>query len=134
MRTVNAQTIAHAVNVANSLREAFGEEKIDDLPPSMPGKPRDCVLAKAFNFDCVIATAANDNWKAYFGKSGEAQAKKLAEMLPSTLKILHNGFAVELPQEIGEIAIVFDRGGLDAKYYQDPQEKDHRKEFYKSVE
>lgn len=127
-----AESIIHAVNLANDLRKAFGEDILPDLPPSMPGDSNRCVLAAAFNFNCSV-TVASEGWEVRFSTEHAAQAEKLAELLGTEVREGHRQrepyytlgertyepiLVVTLPDSIGEIARQFDDEALPARYYQ----------------
>lgn len=134
---VNATSIARAIEVANELREKFGEDRIDDLPKGKIAVPKKCVLARAFNFNCWVNGAytwsetgiPTLHWYAHFTKEQEPQAKALAEVLeteaaPNTYFDGSNtieGWKVVLPEDIGAIALAFDDHRLP-QYVEGPED------------
>lgn len=103
METLSAANIVAAVQLANSLREAFGQPRLDDLPKGIRSEDRDCVLARAFNFDCMVGYDPTTYYGGIpqrpdherfpeprtfvaFSPENEAQAKKLAELLGGEIR------------------------------------------------
>lgn len=133
-QVLSGEAIAEAVNAANLFRQIYGEPLIDDLPKAIVRDDENCVLARAFNFNCRISgwddtkrrpEWAKDSkgyiWGVMFNKEDMDKAKALAEILGTSEYIYNNPHAswcqVLLPAKIAEIAEQFDSGLLDAKYY-----------------
>lgn len=125
---IAGEAIAEAVNAANLFRKIYGESLIDDLPKSTAGEPEQCVLAKAFNFDCQVNGSIDGTWYVEFPINEVEKAAQLATILGTETWRVDYGhekcneeeacyIRVELPKKIAMIATEFDSGRLDGKYY-----------------
>lgn len=136
---IAGEAIAEAVNAANLFRKKYGHDLIDDLPQSKAGDSDKCVLARAFNFDCEVDglnnyqgnnynPELNNTWFAKFSARDKDKAEALAKILNTEVVSENsdeykernnslNRVCVILPKKIAEIAVQFDNGNLDGKYY-----------------
>lgn len=147
---VHAASVAWAIEAANIARTKGGAKRLtsDRLPYSThEGNSQHCVLAKLFNFDCmikgfmVVSDWNNDNnqplgddsrtsgWGVGMSADKQPAAKALAKALGTT--VLNNytldppdvddptAIVVPLPAAIGRIASDFDKRRLPAHFVQD---------------
>jgi hypothetical protein len=122
LETISAEAIVEAVNLINDYRRQVGLEPLDDLPKGKPGDIGRCILARAFNFDCIVCPYGDpNNWKStgyggtiYFSDDKKDQADLLARLLgTATILQLHSGaYAVTLPESLARLARYFDVGRL----------------------
>ena len=114
--TIDGSLIADAINVVNDFRKQFGLSALEDLPKGTPGDATNCIFAKAFNFDCVVAPHGHldVNGKDMFGgsiifnKHEGKKAKALAKILGTQVSANEYNYVVELPTYIARIARSFD--------------------------
>lgn len=115
-----ASNIVEAVELANKVRSASWnpfKRKLKDLPEGKPQQPKECVLAKAFNFGCHVNHNRYEGWYVVFPKSKKKYARKLADLVDRMMFGTSDGWKVRLPDRIGQIAKDFDMRRLDDKYY-----------------
>lgn len=118
-------SLAHLVNLANDLREAFGGPPLTDLPRSKPGNAQQCLIARAFNFGCEIHPSglplADDCEYGYAQFEAPEHAARFAELVHgragSVIRVVpaiggHYRYRVPLSTELNQIAIAFDNGRL----------------------
>lgn len=130
-KVVSGESIAEAVNAANLFREKYGADKLVDLPQAIIGDSRNCVLAKAFNFDCMVSLyhaedfdgsekykdSDGDIWSVIFYKTEIEKADALYSILKTHMSAIGLYIHVVLPPSIGEIANQFDNMNLSSEYY-----------------
>jgi hypothetical protein len=139
MQQPSPDDIIEAVNIANSLREKMGADTIDDLPPALPGDAGECLLARAFNFDCTVGSFRGKytdkqrslclyTWGARFRPTEKVQADALAEAIwgkgtkASRFDNIYSNLTrweVPIPDKIASIAQAFDSYKMDPKYYEE---------------
>lgn len=117
-----APEIIEAVQMANALRESMGEKTLKDLPKGKRRKAEECILARAFNFNCTVSntqvTSHGFAWVVNFPCSAmnEVQNKKIRawakEMGLAVMNDRPYVLTYVLPPEIGRIAARFDNGDL----------------------
>lgn len=118
---VSAEAVALAVNAANAVRKKFDAPLLDALPPGVRADESECILARAFNFDCEVdGQHDGGDWSVRFPADRRAHAEVLAEALSTDVYVregLVRSVYVTLPPEVAAIAAAFDDGdfGEDAE-------------------
>lgn len=46
--------LRYLLDIANDMRAAKGDKKLEDLPKSVPSDGANCLVANAFNYDCTV--------------------------------------------------------------------------------
>lgn len=93
---------------ANKVREAGGGDFLKALLPSVPEDSQACILARAFNFDCVVDFPSGE-WVVSF--KDQELANKIARSIGKKVKYREHEdhkYSVKLPARIGAVADVFD--------------------------
>lgn len=111
----HVEAVQDAVALANRFRMAVGSKSIlDDLPQAIPSNGKECILARAFNFDCIVSGGG----AVYFPKDKEGYAIELANLVGtkpvySTSHFDDGGWRVSIPSHIARLARYFDGGELN---------------------
>ncbi len=65
--------LAFLMNLANDFRAAKGGSHLEEIPLSIPSEPSRCIIAKAFNYDCMVFPSLDDDsGKIYFDSVEDA--------------------------------------------------------------
>lgn len=121
------------IDLANRVRNAANGDPIDSLQPSRCGKPKECLIATALNFQSSIwpkthipwneqeVSGARDIWA--MSVDDEDTAKAIAAVLKTDYEYVQrndeelDNYDVRLPKRVGNTAQAFDnREGWTAKY------------------
>lgn len=114
------------LDFANKVREAGGADPIEALMPSKPKYARQCLIANALNFSCVVDSLAGGLlgkprvWAMFLPEDlSDEQKRRIADAVGSPIEDSYKGPCVRLPEHIGNAAAAFDEkthDGWVAKY------------------
>lgn len=105
------------LNMANDMRAAKGDTKLEDLPDSVPSRASACLIANAFNYGCYVnpnPSHASEPGKIQFQSYGDAQTYcKVVDLSEESIRT-HNYdetvYVVPLTKELNAVAYQFDLG------------------------
>lgn len=118
------------LNIANDFRRAKKGHKLRELPEAEAANPFQCIIAKAFNFSCSVYPAPM--WTSgqtpitrgtiYFQSLEDANTFcKVMDSNEIPQKVIRDGtkWIVHMPNELNAVALDFDAGHLNEKFYED---------------
>lgn len=116
MRTKPHATIPELIRFANRVRAAGGGNAIDALFPAHPSDAKQCLIAQALNFNCLISQGegeypdGEDKWCIYVDDRDVAEriAAELRRKVKVTPRRGYRKYAVALPKRIGRAAEAYD--------------------------
>jgi hypothetical protein len=99
--------LAQLLNIANDLRKAKGDRKLEDLPDAYPKAPEACLVAKAFNYGCYI-DPSDTRGKGIICFDSIEDKELFLELVPGSEVYDFNEYTAYLPEWINQIALDFD--------------------------
>jgi hypothetical protein len=110
-------TVGEVLEFVNRVREAGGADTIEALPLAVPKNPRQCLLARALNFECEVRSLSRYDdgaacWHMCLPYKTRDEIKALAEAagLETYEEYIGADLSIVLPREIGNVARAFDKG------------------------
>lgn len=126
--------LAWLLSMANDMRAANDDEKLDDLPISVPEDTGSCIIANAFNYGCEV-NPADDVEKSYIQFWTETDAETYCQVTgldfgnirPETIGSC-TSWKVPLTPELNKVALAFDEGEYDEySWFETPEYKEQYK-------
>lgn len=123
-RTVETpELLAYLLSLANDFRRANGGDPLEEIPPSRPGIPQDCIIANALNFDSLIFPATESSDAEPRAAFTELEHAERFAKLTGAHHVIDRGaedeeylgewrWEVKLTPELNAIALAFDKGLL----------------------
>ncbi len=119
-------TEAELLSFCNKVREVGGAELLPALLPSEPGNANQCLIARALNFDCQVDSTGTPYEDSFGNTHARWQmrvdsAKRYTTIeafigLGGTAEPEFDDFRINLPEEIGNAALLFDHGAAFTNY------------------
>lgn len=108
----------HALNIASTVRQELGGDRLKGLPQGFMNEPGKCLIANALNFDCEVSPNREFGEVGYarFRKEEHAKAFSIASGNPVTpnnrIRVESFPWKVELTPKLNILANLFDSGYL----------------------
>lgn len=130
-RLEDKETAVWLLNLANDMRKRKGNQKIVDLPPSIPQDTDRCIIANAFNYGCsvdpdsgIIDFQTVEDRDTYLNVMNIEMEKDFPEWLedeygdePNKRNDFYlNATIAPMTNQLIEIAEMFDSGDLFTEY------------------
>lgn len=111
VKEYKAKELSHLLSLANDMREANGDEKLDYLPASLRGAPQSCIIARAFNYSCAVYPGYSKMISFKTHKDAETYCNIVGiDKSRISSWIGYTTYDAPLTDELNSIAMAFDEG------------------------